>query len=228
MNSLKNLQSFIINLIFPHTCIICSDITSYKFYTGICINCYKKLETFNIKKHSNLSKLIKESYIDDFNAVFIYNEILAKTILDFKFNDKTQFAKSLAYLMSNKINKESLNLQDTLIIPVPIHSKRLFKRKYNQSSLLAKHISKLSKIKYSNNGLKRIKNTPHQTGQSAKVRKLQLTNAFKANESIIKNKNIILIDDVFTTGSTVNICAKELKEKGAKSVKVLTIAYTPL
>lgn len=223
MDNIKNLLSFITNLIFPHSCIICGDFTNYKYYTGLCLNCYKKLQTFNIKRHPELIDIIENSHFDDFNAVFLYDENLAKAILDFKFNDKPQFAQSFANLMANK-----LDLNADLIIPVPVHFKRLCTRKYNQASLITKYLSRKSKIKYSNKALKRIVNTPHQTGQAAKLRKKQLENAFLANEKLVNGKDIILIDDVFTTGSTVNLCAEELKAKGAKSIKVITIAYTPL
>tara|TARA_Y100001960_G_scaffold331817_1_gene430089 strand:+ start:1354 stop:1977 length:624 start_codon:yes stop_codon:yes gene_type:complete len=205
----------------------CGAFTSYKYYTGICLECYKDIRPFNIKQQPSLYKIIEDAYFDDFNARFIYDDKVAKTILDFKFNDKTQNAKSLAKLVEKSL-KELKPSNNTLIIPVPVHTKRLLTRKYNQASLLAKYLSRLSKITYSNNALKRVKHTPHQTGQSAKLRKKQLNNAFFANTKLIKDKDIILLDDVFTTGSTANLCAQELKEKGAKSVKVLTIAYTPL
>ena len=113
-------------------------------------------------------------------------------------------------------------------MPVPVHTKRLLTRKYNQASILAKFLAKELNIEYSNNALKRVIHTPHQTGQGASIRKKQLKDAFIANSKLIENKDVILIDDVLTTGSTVNICAKELKEKGARSVHVLTIAYTKL
>ncbi|HAG52863.1 MAG TPA: amidophosphoribosyltransferase, partial [Alphaproteobacteria bacterium] len=152
---------------------------------------------------------------------------IAKAILDFKFHDKPQLAKTLGVLLTNKAKELGIS-ENSLLVPVPVHSKRLLTRKYNQASLLAKYLAKEIDLKYSNNALKRVKHTPHQTGQSAKVRKKQLAKAFNADKTLIENKDIILIDDVFTTGSTVNLCAQELKEKGAKSVKVLTIAYTAL
>ena len=90
MKSLKNLLSFITNLIFPHTCMSCGAFTSYKYYTGICLECYKDIRPFNIKQQPSLYKIIEDAYFDDFNARFIYDDKVAKTILDFKFNDKTQ------------------------------------------------------------------------------------------------------------------------------------------
>jgi len=224
---LKNLLSFTINLIFPHSCIVCGELTGYKFYTGFCLSCYKKMRTFNINQHPNLVNLIKQSDFDDFNAQFVYDDNIAKAILDFKFHDKPQLAKTLGILLTTKAKELGFS-ENSLIIPVPVHSKRLLTRKYNQASLLAKYLAAEINLKYSNNALKRVKHTPHQTGQSAKIRKKQLDKAFLADSKLIKNKDIILIDDVFTTGSTVNLCAQELKEKGAKSIKVLTIAYTAL
>lgn len=226
MNQLKKVAKFLINALFPNSCMVCNKLVSHNYHTGVCSNCFKNTKFFNLNSHSELHEIIKKSYFDSFDSQFIYQYIIDKAILNFKFHDMPQNGKHLAKLMTNKIS--NLKINDALLVPVPIHSKRLITRKYNQASILAKSLSKLNNIKYSNKALLRIKNTPHQTGQNAKTRNKQLQDAFLANSKIVENKNIILIDDVFTTGSTVNLCAKELKEKGAKSVHVITIAYTEL
>jgi ComF family protein len=227
MSKLKNLLSFITNLIFPHTCISCGAFTNHNYYTGLCVKCLNENKEFHIQQHPVLQNILKRSSFDSFNARFVYEEQIAKTILNFKFHDRPEYAKPLAMLMKPKA-LEIENYQDCIIVPVPVHMKRLLTRKYNQASLLAKYLALELNIDYSNKALKRCKHTPHQTGQSSKIRKQQLANAFIADESQVKGKNIILIDDVFTTGSTVKLCAEELKKKGANKIHVLTIAYTQI
>ncbi|MCP4354916.1 MAG: ComF family protein [Proteobacteria bacterium] len=227
MRKIKNLINFTINLIFPNTCFTCGKLLGHMYYTGICPDCYKNLKLFNIAYHPELNSLIKSSHIDSFNAPFIYSEQISKLILEFKFHDQEERGHILAKLITPSL-KQIENFETCLIIPVPIHKKRLLSRKYNQASILSKKVAKQNKLEHSNEALKRIKNTPHQTGQSKARRMKQLKNSFLANPNIIENRRIILIDDVFTTGSTANICAKELKNKGAKQVHVLTIAYTAL
>lgn len=227
MSRIKKLLSFITNLLFPHTCISCGAFTNYNYNTGLCVKCLNENKEFHLQKYPALKLLIQKSYFDSLNARFVYNEQIAKSILNFKFNDTPEYGKSLSKLIKPKTNHIE-NIDKCIIVPVPVHTKRLLTRKYNQASILAKFLAKELHIKYSNNALKRIIHTPHQTGQGASIRKKQLKDAFIANSKFIKNKDVILIDDVFTTGSTVNICAKELKEKGARSVHVLTIAYTKL
>jgi len=227
MQKIKNILLFITNLFFPHTCLVCNKIVSHLHYTGICLECYKKFELFNIAYHPELEIFLKSSDIDSFNSPFIYSDEIAKIILEFKFYDKEEKGVIISNLLNASL-RQIENYENCLLVPVPIHKKRLLNRKYNQSSVLVKTIAKKNKLHYSNNALKRIKNTPHQTGQSKAKRVRQLKNSFLADNSIVKNRDIILIDDVFTTGSTANLCAKELKKQGAKKVHVLTIAYTPL
>lgn len=227
MNLLKNLFNSTLNLLFPRTCLICNKMLNHSGYTGICINCYKDLELFNITLHPELSNLLQTSNIDSFNAPFIYSDNIAKIILNFKFHDQEEKGVILANLLNSPL-KQIENFEDCLLIPVPIHKKRLLKRKYNQATILAKTIAKNNNLEYSNNALKRVRHTPHQTGVSKTKRKRQLRNSFLADSKIVENKSIILIDDVFTTGTTTDLCAKELKNKGASKVHVLTIAYTAL
>jgi ComF family protein len=227
LNKLKKISIWLINLTFPHSCLACNKITANINYTGLCLKCYKQAELFNIKLHPELNSFLSKSYIDSFNALFLYSQEIAKIILQLKFHDQEEKGYILSNLLISKV-KQTPNYEQCILIPVPIHPKRLLKRKFNQSTVLAKPISKKLNMTFSNSALKRTINTAHQTGVSRSKRKQQLRNAFLADKNIIQSKDIILIDDVFTTGSTANLCAKELKNKGAKKVHVITIAYTSL
>jgi ComF family protein len=97
-------------------------------------------------------------------------------------------------------------------------------RKYNQAALLTKRLSALSGLPWLAQGLKRTRATAHQTGRNRATRLRQLQGAFTASPAV-KGKHVVLVDDVFTTGSTATACTKALLKAGAKQVDVLVLAY---
>ena len=110
-------------------------------------------------------------------------------------------------------------------MPVPISKARFKNRGYNQSSLLAKEFAKIFNLNLEEKVLIKIRNNPRQSTLSQEGRILNTQGVYKINKSAkIINKNVLILDDVFTTGSTCNECAKVLKESGAKLVGVFTIA----
>jgi ComF family protein len=156
-------------------------------------------------------------------SVMRYGEVARSIILPLKHGDKTQPAKFIARLMLAR----GRDLVDTcdIIMPVPIHFRRLLKRKYNQAGLIANFIGKWSKKPVSHCNLKRVKATDSQGHKNAKERARNVRGAFKAlKPSLVKGKKILLVDDVFTTGATLSECARELKRAGAAKVYCLTMA----
>lgn len=112
-----------------------------------------------------------------------------------------------------------------VIIPVPLHIKRLRERGFNQSLLLARAVGRKNNIPVNPFGLKRIRWTEPQVNLSGKERKINVKGAFEFHGDV-KGKTVLLIDDVYTTGATVAECSKVLKKGGAKGVCVLTLART--
>jgi ComF family protein len=113
------------------------------------------------------------------------------------------------------------------VIPVPLHREKLKVRGYNQSEIIAKIISRIIKKDYKAKILLKIKNTPSQTNLKKAARKVNLINAFgicNAKKDILKGKMVLLVDDVVTTGATVNECSKVLLKNGVKGVRVISIA----
>lgn len=156
-------------------------------------------------------------------SVLKYNETSKALILPFKHADYIELTPLLAQWMSNR--GKNLILDCDYLIPVPLHITRLFKRKYNQSALLAKEIARVYHKGYLPSILIRTKHTESQGHMGAKQRKENLKNAFKVrNTNKIKGKKILIIDDVMTTGATVNECTKTLIKAGAQSVDILTLA----
>jgi len=151
--------------------------------------------------------------------------------LKLKQGDGTYLVPALSKLMM-RVGQDILSHTD-LLIPVPLHWKRLFMRQYNQATLLSYHLTHLTKIPTHTNLIKRHRATPKQGHQNRKERYANVRGAFMIPEgksSLLKGKSLTLIDDVFTTGATLTECARILLKGGAKEVRVLTLArvITPL
>ncbi len=146
-------------------------------------------------------------------------------IINFKFFDNLNYVKIYAKWIYQANQNTFQNAE--VIIPIPLHKMRLFKRKYNQAALLAKELSKLSNLSYTPFAIKRLRHTTSQAGLSLKQREKNLKKAFKiSNKKIIENKIVILVDDVVTTGATVRSCSQEILNSGAREVRVLSLART--
>ena len=160
-------------------------------------------------------------------AVLAYNEQSGIIISRFKYHDQINLAKYFSQLMLNQA-REILPDVD-FIAPIPLHKLRIIKRKYNQAALLAKNIATLNDKKLILDLLVRTKNNKPQASLSQKMRQKNVAGIFKIKEKYlakIKGKNILLIDDVITTGATAESCAKELKKASVNKVYVLTLAKT--
>jgi ComF family protein len=162
---------------------------------------------------------------DQARSAIVYDEGSRDLLLTFKHGDQTHLTATFTPWLQTILSQQQWNAD--MIIPVPLHWTRLFKRRYNQSALLAKSLSDMTNIPVMMSILKRKRATQSQGHLSAKEREDNVKGAFFIPDQyndIIKDKKIILIDDVFTTGATINECAKTLKKQGASDVLVLTIA----
>ena len=155
-------------------------------------------------------------------CVLEYRDEIQQKILSFKNGGQKFLGQTFASLMERKYNE--INVKIDMVIPIPINEKRLKERGFNQSDLLCEELPNVR-----NDVVFRIKDTPHQTGLNRDNRVVNLENAFKVeNKNDIKNKTILLVDDIYTTGSTLNECAKTLLNAGAKKVFALCLARTPV
>jgi ComF family protein len=158
-------------------------------------------------------------------SALVYDDASRPLILAFKHGGKTEhLARFVAQL--SRVGRTFLERAD-MIIPVPLHNRRLIRRRFNQSGLLARRLAKLTGIKFEPDILFRIKATPSQGGKSAAGRRRNVRGAFRVpdkDKQKVKGKHIVLIDDVLTTGSTVEACASVLLASGAKQVDVLCLA----
>lgn len=157
--------------------------------------------------------------------IFKYEGQIRKLILDYKFNEKSYIYLTLVnFLLKNKKIFENIKNYDT-IIPVPISKKRLRTRGYNQSLLIAKEISQQTNLDLVNNCLIKTKNIIEQSKLNKEEREKNIQGVYKLeNKKLIENKKILLIDDIYTTGSTINECSKTLTEGQPNKIGVLVLA----
>jgi ComF family protein len=158
-------------------------------------------------------------------AAMLYNDASRKIIISFKHSDRIHPARALASWM-HRAGQEFWAEAD-FIAPVPLHRGRLFSRRYNQAALLARHVAGLMDKPIFVDALQRTRATPIQGHLKRKERQENVRKAFALNPRYtakIRGKTAILVDDVLTTGATVNECSRVLLDAGAEAVCVLTLA----
>ncbi len=193
-----------LNLFFPIKCGVCG-----KIGLPICKECEEKIKQYEI----NLVQ--KDKFF-----IYKYQDIIRNLLLNYKFNDASYLANSFAYLIKNNKKIYSILKSYDIIIPVPLHKKRMNERGYNQTELIAKKLE----IPIETKCLIKTKNIKPQSTKTAKQRQIDIKNVFAIqNVDKIKNKKILLLDDIYTTGSTANECIKTLS-KATNKIGFLAIA----
>ena len=229
----------LLNLLYPQDikCIICDCELNTGSHYSICEKCFHSLPRNNGKTCLKCGEPIKSmakyclhckkstpNFTKSF-APLIYKPPITNLIKDFKYNNKKYLAKTLgSFLVESYIIN---NLNCDIILPVPLYLLREKQRGYNQAYLLAMEFNKQLNLPVNKDILVRTKNTLTQTFLSKQERMKNVKNAFKVtNAQLVKNKVVLLIDDVYTTGSTLNECSECLLLAGAKKVYCLTLAHT--
>jgi ComF family protein len=212
---------YLLNLLFPPKCIFCGDIVRNHSRIDVCSLCYEKLPFICEGK----IKPEKGQYFDEVICVFEYSTIIKKAILKYKFFNKPHYYRTFALLLSDKINMMTIKPEIDIIISVPLHKSRQRSRGYNQSYLISRAVSKEIGVKEGSYLLLRVKETQSQSTLPKNKRHSNIENAFKVlKHHEIKGKKILIIDDILTTGSTLNECSRVLKEAGALQVIAAVIA----
>jgi ComF family protein len=234
------MKARILNLLFPPQCLNCD--ARVPTHGTLCLACWQQIHfisepmchacglpfDYDIGENALCAPCLNERplYLQA-RATFRYDEHSRKLITRFKYSDQTQLAEIYGAWLAKAGGQ--LLAQTDIIIPVPLHYFRFVHRRFNQSALLANILSKKTGIRHIPNALKRSRQTTPQTGLTRKQRETNVKGAFTINNryaSTIKGKNILLIDDVITTGSTIEQCTKTLLKSGAAQVNVLTLART--
>ena len=218
----NNIIDTILDIIYPQVCGICGKVAR----ESICNKCKIKLKKefqFEVDDYStDIEKNFKEHYY-----FFKYENLIRQQILDLKFNEKPYAGKTITYLLKeNKKDLKNLEKYDIIVI-VPVSIKRKKERGYNQSRILANEISRIINVPFSEKILYKTKNTVPQSTLNKEQRNANAQNVYMVkNINKTCDKKILIFDDIYTTGSTVNECAKMLINKGMKKeqIGVMTIA----
>lgn len=223
----------IVNFLLPPQCALCRE-TVQKSYT-LCASCWLQLKFITSPKCLSCS-IPLENVDHDMTCIdclktpplftkayspLAYNHAIKKLILQYKNHDALHLGPMFLQWIQHHI-PENIDI----LIPVPLHWWRFFIRQYNQAAELGKLIEKQKNIPMNTRILKRTRATSSQGHKSKILRYQNLEKAFTVTDKkhLLKNANVLLIDDVLTSGATANACAKSLIEAGAKKVEVLTIA----
>jgi ComF family protein len=151
-----------------------------------------------------------------------YDDLSRSLAIRLKYGRKVAVAKTMARFMAPLVSECE---NDTLLVPVPLHRTRLWVRGFNQSALVAKELSKRLRVQTNMIALRRVKRTPPLKGMSPQQRRKAVAGAFSvADKDAVAGKTVILIDDVLTTGSTAEACARALKRAGAARVELVSWA----
>lgn len=224
------LQDFL-SLFFPELCAGCGS-NLFKNELEICTRCIYQLPVTNFHKDP-LNKFAKQlwgRFVFKQASSYVYfrkGSRVQNIMHQLKYNKRPEAGFRMGQLYAYVLNADDEWETPDLIIPVPLHPAKLRKRGYNQSESIAKGISFVLNIPVLSDNLTRIEDTETQTRKSRFGRYENLKNAFKCrDESILINKHILLIDDVMTTGATLEACATVLLNIDGTAISVATIAYT--
>lgn len=171
--------------------------------------------------------LRKRPFFDEARGPYHYQGPVMAALQQFKYNGKSHLAGVLGPLLAVFAADWLKDLPSPLIIPVPLHPKRLRERGFNQSLLLAKYVTEMLGADQDNLILRRTRYTRPQTGLKSAERRKNLRGAFGlVDKKAVRGRSVILVDDVATTGTTLNACARVLKRAGTKRVFGLVLAKT--
>lgn len=165
--------------------------------------------------------------------VFVWGEYkgsLKRAIAALKYNDNPELAKPLGYWLAEAwLNSPQSVVDRAIVVPIPMHQKKLKERGFNQAELLAKSFCQLTGLPLQRKGLERIKETEALYGLSKEKRQETVKDAFLLGKAFRRRRvkrSVLLVDDIYTTGSTVNVAIATLKKAGIKVAGVLAIATT--
>ncbi len=239
-----NLFSELMNIIYPPRCHICQDFLGDcdRKIPDICDNCSSCFPAVThpfcsicgvpfqskVEEDHLCEKCIQtRPFYDELRAPYLYEDKIMEAVHLIKYSGKSFLVKSFGPLLADFAKDRFRDTKDMIMIPVPLYKKKLRQRGFNQSALFVKSISTILEIEAGYYFLRRTRYTETQTGLNLKERRKNVKGAFEVPEgNDLRGKSVILVDDVATTGNTMNECARILKKAGCKKVFGLVLART--
>ncbi|RKU25151.1 hypothetical protein C6497_16520 [Candidatus Poribacteria bacterium] len=232
---IQQLVETAITFLFPAQCKVCEMNIGLESIPYLCEGCWDSLEIVtppwcdicgknNVDGVCDVCATVPPRY-GRLRTVAFYDAILQKIIHLYKFEKKISLAKHLSYLMIKHQPKDFDYKEYDYILPIPIHKNRLRERGFNQSTLIAKGMSNEIGINICTDALVRSKNTSPQSSLTRDARQTNVVGAFGINKgNLIRDKRILILDDVYTTGATVNEAVNMLWNEDPVEIDVLTLA----
>jgi len=230
----------VVDLVYPPRCPLCGDAIAEQ--GGLCIDCWSELEVpgepscLHCSRPMGANDAERDSQCapcrldppdhSGIHAATLYNDASRKLILTFKHGGKIALARLLGRLMAARLPDAEQD-QLPLLIPVPLHRLRLWERGFNQAALLARELEKRTKGKLLVDGLIRRKRTPSLGGLGREERERALRGAIALRGSraaMVVGRDVVLVDDVLTSGATSDVCVRALLDAGAASVRIACFA----
>lgn len=188
-----------------------------------CMRCGKPLATLHMGREYCEDCSRRQHSFTQGKAAFVYRGAMIGTMHRMKYSNRRDYAPVLAREAYGMYGDWIGRIQPQVIVPVPLHRARRRMRGYNQAELLARELSRLSGIPMDAGLLVRVHNTDRQRELNPQERKNNLKNAFQTPKKIVQLEKVLLIDDIYTTGSTADAAADALRRAGVKNVYLLCI-----
>ena len=224
------------DLLYPRRCPLCNVVLPFQ-RGKVCRSCLERLEMIQAPVCMKCGKSIEsveQEYCRDCEAipkhfkrgypVFHYKGAIKDALYAFKYDNQRDYADFFVECVLQRYGKELQTLELDGIIPVPVHRHKRKMRGYNQAELLAKQIGRRLKIKVYADYLERCVDTSPQKELNDKIRMKNLKNAFKMSENAIKLKRVLLVDDIYTSGATIEACTSVLLAAGVEDIYYTSIA----
>ncbi len=224
----KYFANNLLDFILPRFCCSCKTKLSANQDT-MCGNCLSKIQrsTSSRLQREFERKFLNNKIISEFYSPFVFekDKELQHAIHSLKYDKKFPVGIFLGKLLATEVKSSKTNWNFDLIIPIPLHQLKKAERGYNQAYYIAKGVGSILKVKVSDRAVKRIKYTESQTTMNLNEREENISGAFKLKQKkAVRGKNILLLDDVITTGATISECGKILLESGANKIFAASIA----
>lgn len=214
---IKDIPKSIIDIFLPAYCFNCRE-PLQENRKIICEKCYLSLPGINKDQLQVFLERIPQKFFDDIYITFQFSELFQQIMYFFKYQGYKEIADYFAGTLKDSVSKEY-----DMVTFVPLHNTKQRERGFNQSAVIAEKFSLLSGLNFNPDLLQRTRYTVSQTKLKRSRRQQNVHGAFETKVNL-ENKSVLIIDDVITTGATLNECAKILKENNAKRVDIAAMA----